>query len=79
MKRRWLAVIAVPAVVSAAAAAGATMVAGSPDVRDVAAVRPAASWGTPIKVSGLAALRKGGGVEVSSVSCASAGSCAAGG
>ena len=79
MKRLWLAIIAVSAVVSAAAAAGVTMGVGPPDVRDVAAVRPAGSWGTPIKVSGLAALRKGGTVEVLSVSCASAGSCAAGG
>ena len=36
-------------------------------------------WGQAIEVPGLAALSKGGGASVSSVSCASAGSCAAGG
>jgi len=36
-------------------------------------------WGTAIEVPGLAGLNKGGLAEVSSVSCGSAGSCAAGG
>jgi hypothetical protein len=36
-------------------------------------------WGTAIRVPGLAALNKGGYVQVWSVSCGSAGSCAAGG
>ena len=36
-------------------------------------------WGTAIEVPGLAALNTGGYAEVNSVSCASAGSCAAGG
>jgi hypothetical protein len=36
-------------------------------------------WGSAIEVPGLAALNKGGGAEVDSLSCASAGSCAAGG
>src|SRR6266851_7003998 len=36
-------------------------------------------WGQAIEVPGLAALNKGGNAEVSSVSCASPGSCAAGG
>ena len=36
-------------------------------------------WGKAIEVPGLAALNKGGYAEVNSVSCASAGSCAAGG
>jgi hypothetical protein len=36
-------------------------------------------WGTAIEVPGLAALNTGAGAEVSSVSCASAGNCAAGG
>jgi len=36
-------------------------------------------WGRAIKVPGLAALNTGGYAEVGSVSCASAGSCAAGG
>ena len=45
----------------------------------VGAVRPAGSWGTAIEVPGLAALNKGGLAEVTSVSCGSAGNCAAGG
>src|SRR5450755_2089137 len=36
-------------------------------------------WGTAIEVPGLGALNKGGSASVSSVSCASAGNCAAGG
>ena len=36
-------------------------------------------WGKAIEVPGLGALNKGGGAGVSSVSCASAGSCVAGG
>jgi hypothetical protein len=36
-------------------------------------------WGTAIEVPGLAALNKGGSAEVISVSCGSAGNCAAGG
>ena len=45
----------------------------------MAAVPAASPWGTPVKVSGLTALRRGGTAEVLSVSCGSAGSCAAGG
>ena len=36
-------------------------------------------WGTAIEVPGLGALNTGGPAGVNSVSCASAGSCAAGG
>ena len=36
-------------------------------------------WGRAVKVPGLAALNKGGEADVDSVSCASAGNCAAGG
>ncbi len=36
-------------------------------------------WGKAIEVPGLGALNTGGGVDVSAVSCAPAGSCAAGG
>ena len=36
-------------------------------------------WGTAIEVPGLAALNRGGYADVNSVSCASAGNCAAGG
>ena len=44
-----------------------------------AAVRPAGPWGQAIEVPGLGALNKGGDAGVSSVSCAPAGSCMAGG
>ncbi len=44
-----------------------------------AAVRAADSWGTAIEVPGLGALNVGGYADVWSVSCASAGNCAAGG
>jgi hypothetical protein len=37
------------------------------------------TWGTAEEVPGTAALNKGGGAETSSVSCASAGNCSAGG
>ena len=37
------------------------------------------SWQTAIEVRGTAALNKGGGAEVNSVSCAPGGSCVAGG
>jgi hypothetical protein len=37
------------------------------------------AWGTAIEVPGSAALNKGGGAEVTSVSCDSAGNCVAGG
>ena len=36
-------------------------------------------WGTAIEVPGLGALNTGGNAKVNSVSCASAGNCAAGG
>src|SRR5260221_410345 len=44
-----------------------------------AAGAPAGSWGRAIEVPGLAALDKVGGAVVVSVSCGSAGNCAAGG
>src|SRR5690242_9783539 len=37
------------------------------------------TWGTAEEVPGTAALNKAGGAEISSVSCASAGNCSAGG
>ena len=37
------------------------------------------SWGTAIEVPGTAALNQGGNADISSVSCASAGNCSAGG
>jgi hypothetical protein len=43
------------------------------------AVQPPSSWGRAVEVPGLGALNKDGHAEVFQVSCASAGSCAAGG
>ncbi len=72
MKRLVLAVMAI-----SAAAAGS---AGGPAVRAARAAVPAAGlWGRAIEVPGLGALNKGGYAQVTSLSCASAGSCAAGG
>jgi hypothetical protein len=56
------------------ALAGAVAVCGQP-----AAVRAAGSWGKAIEVPGLGALNTSGAADVVSVSCASAGNCAAGG
>jgi hypothetical protein len=47
-----------------------------------AGARPAAAgsaWGTARELPGMAALNQGGGAGIGSVSCASAGSCSAGG
>jgi hypothetical protein len=60
------------ACLGAAAPAGAVSAASGP-------VPAAGAWGRAIAVPGLAALNTGGNAEVSVVSCASAGSCAAGG
>jgi hypothetical protein len=43
------------------------------------AVEKSGRWGKAIEVPGLAALNKGGNALVQSVSCAPAGTCAAGG
>ena len=70
MKRLVLAVMAISAV-----AAGS---AGGPAVRAAGAAVPAAGLrGRAIGVPGLGALNKGGYAQVTSLSCASAGSCAA--
>ena len=37
------------------------------------------TWGTALEVPGIAALNQGGGAEINSVACASAGNCSAGG
>jgi len=51
---------------------------GAGDASAIGVARPAGSWGRAIEVPGLGALNKGD-AEVNSVSCASAGNCAAGG
>jgi len=63
------------ALVGALAACGQPAAARTAGSRGLAA----GSWGRAIEVPGLAALNKGGGAEVASVSCGSAGNCAAGG
>jgi hypothetical protein len=80
MRRRQVLVFVAAAVCGAGplavpAAAGAWAV---PAAR-AAAVPAAVSWGKAIEVPGLAVLNKGGFAGVVSVSCASAGNCAAGG
>ena len=52
---------------------------GAGDASAIAVAGPAGSWGRAIGVPGLAALNTGGLAGVASVSCASAGNCAAGG
>ena len=52
---------------------------GAGDVSASAVAGPSGSWGRAIEVPGLAALNTGGNAQVNSVSCASAGNCAAGG
>ena len=52
---------------------------GAGDASAIGAARPAGSWGRAIEVPGLGALNKSGDAEVLSVSCGSAGNCAAGG
>ena len=71
-------------VLVAAAGAAVLLGAGPPAVPGAAgavtgAVRAPGSWGRAVEVPGLAALNKDGLAFISSVSCASAGSCAAGG
>jgi len=66
----------------ASAAGGWTAGVSAPGAWDgsaAGAARAAGSWGKAMKVPGLAALNTGGNARVSSVSCASAGNCAAGG
>ena len=60
-------------------AAGGTYHVGSGGWQGFVAPERNGRWGKAIKVPGLATLNKGGFAEVSSVSCASPGNCAAGG
>ena len=60
-------------------AAGGVYEDGSGHGQGFVAVETNGVWGTAIEVPGLGALNKGGEAGVSSVSCASAGNCAAGG
>ena len=76
---RVLAVLAGPVALCSAVALTAACAADAGVVRAAGAVPAAGSWGTAIEVPGLAALNMTGEARVTSVSCASAGNCAAGG
>jgi len=76
---RVLAVLAGAVAVWSAVALAAAGAANAGTVRAARAVPAAGSWGKAIEVPGLGALNKGGTAVVVSVSCGSAGSCAAGG
>jgi hypothetical protein len=52
---------------------------GTPNTAALADIVLPRSWGTATEVPGIAALNTGGGAQVSSLSCASAGNCTAGG
>ena len=75
-RRRVMVVVAAGA---AAVCAGLLTGAGSAPAAAARAGAPGVRWGTAVEVPGLAALDAGASAEVSSVSCASAGNCAAGG
>src|SRR5215510_9370785 len=71
-----------PAVMVVAGAAAAVWCAAPPPVTAAQAASAAAqagTWGTAISVPGLQALNQSGVAELNSVSCGSAGNCAAGG
>ena len=60
-------------------AAGGDYADGDSHDQGFVAVERDGRWGTAIEVPGLGALNEGGNAAVSSVSCASAGNCTAGG
>src|SRR5712691_12283147 len=60
-------------------AAGGEYVDGSGNYQGFAAVERDGVWGKAVEVPGLGALNAGGSAEIDAVSCAPAGSCAAGG
>jgi hypothetical protein len=60
-------------------AAGGFYIDGSRHLQALVVSQKNGTWGRAIKVPGSGALNAGGGAELASVSCASAGNCAAGG
>ncbi len=76
---RVLAVLAGAVAVGGAVGLAAAGTTSAGAVRPAGAVPASGSWGTAIEVPGLAALNMTGEARVTSVSCASAGNCAAGG
>ena len=70
-----------PAVIAAAAAAAALLAGASPAAAQAAGARAVSggTWGTAQEVPGIAALNQHGDAQITSLSCASAGNCSAGG
>jgi hypothetical protein len=83
IRRRGAAVVMAAAAVVLCSAlltgGGASAAAGVPGVAGARPAAPGGTWGKAEEVPGTAALNSGGTAEVYSVSCASAGSCSAGG
>jgi hypothetical protein len=73
MDRRALTIAAVAVVVASLASGGAAA------RTDAAASLSSHLWGTAEEVPGTAALNQGGSAQITSVSCAAAGNCSAGG
>jgi cytochrome c551/c552 len=70
-------ILALAAAASRSPSRGAA--AGTPAAAGARAAAPGGTWGTAQQVPGTAALNKGGSAQISSVSCARAGNCSAGG
>ena len=75
----WAEVTSVSCASAGSCAAGGYYLDGGLKNQGFVAAERNGRWGMAIEVPGLGALNTGGGAEVNSVSCASAGSCAAGG
>jgi hypothetical protein len=74
--------VVVAALLAGCAATPGARPAGAAPARASAGTSPAASpgvWGSAQEVPGIAGLNQGGGAEIDSVSCVSAGNCSAGG
>ena len=74
MRRRWVMIV-----VAGAAAAWCGQLAASGAADAAGPVTAAGSWHPAVEVPGLGALNAGGQADVGSVSCGSAGGCAAAG
>jgi len=70
-------ILALAAAASPSSTRGAA--AGAPAAAGARVAAPGGTWGTAQQVPGTAALNKGGSAQVTSVSCAKAGDCSAGG
>jgi hypothetical protein len=80
IRRSATMIFAVAATVCSAGLAGASSAAAGTRIADGArAAAVGGTWGTAIEVPGTAALNQGGNAQINSLSCASAGTCSAGG